>query len=53
MWFTRARKAAFRTEGGKRERLPGNSMKKKRETSSPSPAVPWRGVRDCAWRARG
>ena len=39
-------------EGGRREVRPGASMEKKRETSSPSPAVRWRGVRDCARRAR-
>lgn len=50
--FTRARGAAFRTKAGGAKCDPEPRWRKKRETSSPSPAVRWRGVRDCARRAR-
>lgn len=50
--FTRARGATFRTKAGGAKCDPEPRWRKKRETSSPSPAVRWRGVRDCARRAR-
>ena len=50
--FTRARGAAFRTKAGGAKCDPEPRWRKKRETSSPSPAVRWRGVRDCARRAQ-
>ena len=50
--FTRARGATFRTKAGGAKCDPEPRWRKKRETSSPSPAVYGRGGRDCARRAR-